>query len=238
MNDGVRTLLERQPGWPEALKRLAELNDTYGSQAVADATRYADHYRGRRAAMVFDVVASRQRTYKNRVLPWVERFEATPPARSLAALASIGPPLEGLRRGEADTMRDVASGLLQFGTDHRVQGDDATVEAWAGTVAPLELAPALDPYVGSVAGIGIALFAYLRMQSGANALKPDGRVRAAIKSLGFPVPRGEAALLTLGGLLRTNSLFPASCWISCSGLCRSRSYEFVWLSVVACTVLP
>lgn len=76
--------------------------------------------------------------------------------------------------------------------------EDDGVIAWAQQQHPIRLAPRLDPYVGCVSGIGIALFAYLRMRSGADALKPDGRVRASLDKHGFAVPRGsDAALLLL-----------------------------------------
>jgi len=69
------------------------------------------------------------------------------------------------------------------------------VRAWAVGVAELEHAPDLDPYVGAVKGIGPALFAYIRMRCGADALKPDLRVYRALRSFGFKVPRDEHALL-------------------------------------------
>jgi hypothetical protein len=50
---------------------------------------------------------------------------------------------------------------------------------------------------GSVTGIGPALFAYLRMRSGADALKPDLRVVRALRTLGFHVPVGEHAILVV-----------------------------------------
>ena len=49
----------------------------------------------------------------------------------------------------------------------------------------LEHAPKLDPVVGGVPGIGPALFAYMRMRCGADALKPDLRVADALRNLGF-----------------------------------------------------
>jgi hypothetical protein len=45
--------------------------------------------------------------------------------------------------------------------------------------------------------MGPALFAYLRMRSGADALKPDLRVRAGFNRLGFAVPRNEHAILVV-----------------------------------------
>lgn len=77
----------------------------------------------------------------------------------------------------------------------------AIVEAWAGSVAPLEVAPRLDPYVGAVKGIGIALFCYMRMRAGADAIKPDARVRQALQGLGFDLPAGEATLLVVASTL-------------------------------------
>jgi hypothetical protein len=41
------------------------------------------------------------------------------------------------------------------------------------------------------------LFAYLRMRSGADALKPDLRVARALSKLGFHVPAGSHATLVV-----------------------------------------
>jgi hypothetical protein len=76
--------------------------------------------------------------------------------------------------------------------------------------AQLAHATQLDPYVGAVGGIGHALFAYLRMRCGADALKPDLRVHRALVDLGFLLPRDEPALLVVNGAvaakLRTSRL--------------------------------
>jgi hypothetical protein len=198
----VLILLGRWPGWKEAIERLTDLYRRHGDQAAVEASHYSTVYRGRRAAMVFDVVASRQRRYIQRVRPWVEAFQQTPAAASLSSLAEFGPALTfSLRDGEADTMRTVASGLLRFGIDSELGDDDAIVEAWAASVAPLEVAPRLDPYVGAVKGIGIALFCYMRMRAGADAIKPDARVRQALQGLGFDLPAGEATLLVVASTL-------------------------------------
>ena len=45
--------------------------------------------------------------------------------------------------------------------------------------------------------MGTALFAYLRMRCGANAIKPDLRVHAGLTALGFIVPNDPHALLVL-----------------------------------------
>jgi len=68
-------------------------------------------------------------------------------------------------------------------------------------VGMLEHAHGLDPVVGSVRGIGPALFAYMRMRCGADALKPDLRVRNALRSVGLAVPSGEHEILVLARAL-------------------------------------
>jgi hypothetical protein len=201
LNEGVLLLLRKRPGWDDALGSLQGLYQSHGDGANTRAAEYASLYREHRAAMVFDAVASRQRRYVPRVLPLVAAFQQTPAAASLSSLAKLGPSNVSLVTGEGETMRDVAAGLLRFGADSGHGTDDAAVEAWATSVAPLEFAPALDPYVGAVKGIGIALFCYLRMRAGADALKPDVRVRKALGRLGFDIPDGEAALLVTASAL-------------------------------------
>jgi hypothetical protein len=75
--------------------------------------------------------------------------------------------------------------------------EEAAVKEWAESVGELVHATRLDPYVGAVSGIGPALFAYLRMRCGADALKPDLRVHRALVDLGFLVPGDEHALLVV-----------------------------------------
>ena len=64
-------------------------------------------------------------------------------------------------------------------------------------MAGLEHGPRLDPVAGAVPGIGPALFAYLRMRSGSDAIKPDLRVANGLRQLGFHVPSGEHAILVV-----------------------------------------
>lgn len=56
----------------------------------------------------------------------------------------------------------------------------------------MDIAPKLDPYVGSVSGIGPALFAYMRILCGADTIKPDVRVIREIRALGVAIPLGDA----------------------------------------------
>lgn len=163
----------------------------------AAVAQYPAVYSGRRAAMVFDVVASRKRDYLKKVRALVVDFEQRPAATNLAALASNGPgPGLSLMSSEAITVKEVAAGLHRY-CEERQLDDDHGVAHWAASTEPLRFAPRLDSYVGSVSGIGVALFAYLRMRSGADAIKPDLRVRRNLNRMGFNVPVGENALLLL-----------------------------------------
>jgi hypothetical protein len=192
MSDAGQTLRSND-WWEDAMDALKAAQATRGPVAETRARKYGDSYRERRAAMVFDVVASRQRGYLTRVLPMVERFERR--NLTLIDLAELGPGDDhGLRSGEADTMQCVAAGLVRYSSEHGLSEEDG-VRAWAVGVGELEHAPDLDPYVGAVKGIGPALFAYIRMRCGADALKPDLRVYRALRSFGFKVPRDEHALL-------------------------------------------
>jgi glycerate kinase len=56
----------------------------------------------------------------------------------------------------------------------------------------------LDGYVGAVNGIGVGLFAYLRMRAGSDALKPDRRLRMNLSNLGFRIPRTDVDLILVG----------------------------------------
>ena len=104
MPDPLLAVLSKRTGWAGVLKRLHDLYDEHGTDAAMSAEGYADRYKGRRAAMAFDAVASRQRKYELVVLPWVAIFDTEPASASLAALSTIGPSSAfHLRTGEAET---------------------------------------------------------------------------------------------------------------------------------------
>lgn len=198
MDAPIDQIIRRRPGWDEAMARLQTRLASHGAAAQVAARDYGHRYEGRRAAMIVDVVGSRQRRYATRVQSMVDRFDSDHPRASLNDLATDpGAPVTGLRAGEADTMRQVAEGLLRFGSDAGITGDEQIVKAWAAATEGLEIAHSLDPYVGDVKGVGTALFAYMRMRSGGDGLKPDVRVRASMSSLGFNPPAGDVALLLL-----------------------------------------
>ncbi len=185
--------------WDDAMAALESAYSAHGEAVRERALEHGNKYAGRRAAMVFDVVASRQRNYQARVLPMVEDWEQR--GVSLGQLADEGPGDGlGLRKGEALTMQEVARGLVRFATDHELD-DEVGVKTWAEAVEALAHAPKLDPYVGCVKGIGPALFAYLRMRCGASALKPDLRVGRALRSYGFKVSDDVHELLIVSAVV-------------------------------------
>ncbi|WP_436496548.1 hypothetical protein [Actinokineospora sp. HUAS TT18] len=148
--------------------------------------------------MVFDVVASRQRRYKSRVLAMVEGWGKARSDMSLRALADSPPDAatHKLRSTEPATMQTVARNLVAFATKLGLNEDDAC-RKWADGARGFEHAYALDPVVGAVRGIGPALFAYMRMRCGADALKPDVRVAKRLKHLGFVVPSDPHAIMVV-----------------------------------------
>ena len=191
-------VLRTRAEWLNAVAKLRELEAHHGTAARRAAHEYGEIYAGRRGAMVFDVIASRQRRYTGRVLPMVQRWVASVDEPTLATLANEPPEAAafGLQAAEPTTMQQIASNLLQLADEAKVSEDEACT-AWAESVQGLEHAHKLDPVVGGVSGVGTALFAYMRMRCGADALKPDVRVAKALRSLGFDVPGDEHSILTV-----------------------------------------
>jgi hypothetical protein len=192
------TQMRTRPWWETAISSLRQLVDERYGAVETRIERYAAVYDQRRAAMVFDVVASRRRNYERRVRRLVGEFEQRPAAASLAALAETGPG-KGLSLGprEEITIQRVAAALHRYCTEHSLS-DDQGVKRWALDAEPLRLAPRLDPYAGRIKGIGVALFAYLRMRSGADAIKPDTRIRSRLTTCRFDVPTEDRAVILLG----------------------------------------
>jgi hypothetical protein len=192
-------LLRARPGWTEATRQLRAAWTDVGQTAQEKAANYGLVFQSRRGSMIVDVVASRRRKYETRVQRIVEAWQNSTADRSLAGLVTHRPDDRklGLREGEADTMIAVAQGLRQYAAEHDGLDEEGACRAWAHSVIGLEHAHKLDPYVGAVNGIGPALFAYLRMRCGADALKPDVRVRQALNEFGYDVPDDTHAILTV-----------------------------------------
>ena len=93
-------------------------------------------------------------------------------------------------------IRIVAANLLDFATDVGLSEDEAC-RLWAREVDGPQHAHNLDPVVGSVSGIVPALFAYMRMRCGANALKSDVRVIRARRELGYTTPGNARSVITM-----------------------------------------
>jgi hypothetical protein len=161
------------------------------------AATYASRYNNRRGAMVVDVVASAARNYdrvEQTIVPGFERLAHNKPI--LEALAKADPAqlkTLGLRANEPNTMIGVAKGLIQFGSERNITGDDAICRAWGAYAEEWRRTPKLDPYVG-VRGIGIALYAYLRMRSGADAIKPDVWIARLLQQYGATIRNPKDAL--------------------------------------------
>jgi hypothetical protein len=166
-------LIRHRTGFTEAIARLSAQLGQRRQEVVDAAQGYGRIYEGRRASMVVDVIASRQRRYETRVLGMVAEFETRGAAARLEQLASASHVMDGLRDGEGESIVKVAAALHQYGQDHGISDDDTTCAAWAEASSQLVLSHRLDPYVGSVKGVGPALFCYLRMRCGADGLKPD-----------------------------------------------------------------
>ena len=169
-------------------------------------------YSGKRGAMVVDVITSRQRKYSTIVVKIVREWAGSVPEATLKELAKN--PLDkkffGLREGESESITNVTKGLLKFGIDFGIDDEDLICKSWANAVEDFRFAPNLDPYVGHVDGMGIALFAYLRKLSGEEAIKPDLRVRQRLQSMGFEVPEGRQALMLLCEILADELSIPRS----------------------------
>lgn len=152
--------------------------------------------------MIVDVVASRQRNYRSRVKAIVANWEATNQQHSIQWLAEH--PLDatrfGLSEAEVVTIFEVARKLRAFTLNEGLlgpDGEDSACGMWARGCGEFEHAPRLDPVIGCVKGIGLALFAFMRMRSGADVIKPDIRVKKAMVSLGFVVSNDDHARLVL-----------------------------------------
>jgi hypothetical protein len=182
--------------WPDAIENLRAVANIHGAKAQIDAEAYGGVYKAERGAMIVDVVASRRRTYLTRVKKIVVNWKALNEQHSIRWLSEhpVDSAQFGLSDAEAVTIHEVATNLRAFIDEQELlgaDGEDAACTMWAEGCGELEHAPRLDPVVGCVKGIGLALFAYMRMRSGADAIKPDVRVMNALKKLGFVVPTDD-----------------------------------------------
>jgi hypothetical protein len=151
------------------------------------AKQYFGRYAKRRGSMVVGVVSSAWRNYdrvEKHIVPAFEKSVRTP---DLKSLAKGTPNIPGLRGGEAVAMQEAAAGLLRFAKEKRpatLNDDEKIVKAWAKYAEPFRFTTKSEPYVGSVKKIGPALFAYLRMRAGADAIKADVWVARVLEEHG------------------------------------------------------
>ena len=185
--DELLQALGQTPWWQDLVAGVTALDARSGTSARQQAAGYASVYAGHRASMIVDVVMSQRRKYPA-VLTFVKRFQATPSAASISALAAAGvPPAVGIPSARVITIEAVARGLDAFGVARGLHSDDDLVMHWADATGCFATSPGLDPFLGRVPGIGVALYAYLRMRSGARTIKPDVRVVRSLVAAGAPV---------------------------------------------------
>jgi hypothetical protein len=194
----ILNVLRGRPEWPTATARLRQLYAQGGAAAQERAARYGQKYTGQRGATVVDFIASRQRNYLFKVPRIVNSWRKEAREPTLAWLAANPPDRArlGLMASEPETMCQVAENLVAFSRSRELDEDEGC-HTRAEDVDRLEHAHRLDPVVGGVSGIGPALFAYMRMRCGGDAIKPDVRVGRELRHLGFEVPAGEHAILVV-----------------------------------------
>ena len=183
------------------LQEVAESLLSYPAVSVELATKLAKQYYGRyaqrRGSMVVDVVASAWRNYdrvEKQIVPAFEKSVRTPDLKSLAKAI---PNIPGLRGGEAVAMQEAAAGLLRFAKERRpatLNDDEKIVKAWAKYAEPFRFTTKSELYVGSVKKIGPALFAYLRMRAGADAIKADVWVARVLEEHGATFKKATDAI--------------------------------------------
>ncbi len=156
-------------------------------------------FANRRGSMVLDVVSSRQRKYEQRVIPMVQKWEVFVEGSTLEKMVTKGCPAKifGLRTGEEETIVQIASNFLEYGKLNSLEDENEICTKWAQEVEDMRFAYDLDPVVGGVKGIGLALFNYMRMLSGSETIKPDIRVKKKLEELGFKVPKSDISIMFL-----------------------------------------
>lgn len=168
------------PNWDEAVAVIQQALRTNPGIRLK-ASKVGSNYQGRRGLMVVDCVASRQRKYKEYVVPkLLPQYEAKAMDLSLKSLASKSPSWLPLRSGEAMTMKKVAKQLLQYGESVGLRDEEEICVTWAADSRATE-------ELVQIKGIGPALLQYLRMLCGADSLKVDIRVIENLAKTGLPV---------------------------------------------------
>jgi hypothetical protein len=155
------------------------------NNVTADVAAFKARYAAMPCAAVVDAVLSVQKKYLPIVIPAMNTWMANNTAATLTSIAAHGagavPGKPVTWKGHA-TIQGVATTLLNFGGTNAT--DQQRMAAWATQAVPFRFHHRLDA-VGAVSGIGPALFNYLLMRSGEDALKPDGRVKKQLKASGL-----------------------------------------------------
>ena len=179
--------LRTVPDWAAANAYFQGLILKRGKAAVDGAvSAFLARYANNPCAAVIDAVLSVRWNWTKRVAPAVQGWIIAMPNYPLAVLAASGP---GARVGNStprpdhvETIKGVAEALLTFGNAQDTDQD--RFETWAKQAQALRYNHVFDP-VGTVKGIGPALFSYLLMRAGADALKPDRRIKKHLVAAGL-----------------------------------------------------
>jgi hypothetical protein len=180
--------LRKMNSWAPATAHFRGIIAQHGKGTVdARVQSFLGYYKGDPAAAVVDAVLSVRWNWTNRVAPGVKAWIAANPNRSLTALAATGPgPSVGNntpRPAHVAAIMGVAQALLQFGPPPG-GSDSKRFATWARQAEAMRFNHVFDP-VGAVNGIGPALFNYLLMRAGVDALKPDKRIRVRLVAAGL-----------------------------------------------------
>lgn len=193
-------IIQLSPEYKQGLSELSDfLKTNYDQLCQRMLSNELTSFINRRGSMVVDVVTSRQRKYEARVVPLVAKWEKFAGGSSLEILSRQGIPTKtfGLRSEEEETITSIARNFLEFGKSLNIRDENEICARWANEVEDMRFAFELDPVVGSVKGIGLALFNYMRMLSGSDTIKPDVRVKKKLEQLGFHLPKNDISVMYL-----------------------------------------
>ena len=183
----------------ESASERLRLRATLHPELLLKASNLSKMYQNKRALMVIDVVASRQRHYQTQVKKIVSNYESEMDDLTLDFLAINPPEWLKLKKREPETISLVAQALVDYGRSINSQNDEETCAKWALLNSGGLRNQSIDPFMKGVLdiwGIGEVLLEYLRLLCGADTLKVDVRVMEHLQELGVPTE-----LFTPKGLL-------------------------------------
>lgn len=187
-------VLRQRPDWPGAVAYFRTRIQTVGRRNVGVAvSAFRQKYAGNPTAALVDAVLSVRTPYDSVVSPAVSRWMMANPGATFASLVLAGGAPVGTRKASwagYRTIAGVARVLSTYGHG-AAETDDDRLAAWAQDAESFRFDHTRDS-VGRVSGVGIAVFQYLRMRGGAEAIKPDQRVIDHFKRSGLSLPAARS----------------------------------------------